>query len=98
MNKLIVKPTPAATLNPYNPKPVTPCGNRAIRKRTANIDTPQMPNCFPKNNPAAMPTGIEVANCSHPNPVSETPALRSEEHTSELSHSQNLVCRLLLEK
>src|SRR5688572_31621286 len=28
----------------------------------------------------------------------ETPAIRSEEHTSELQSQSNLVCRLLLEK
>src|SRR2546430_7304553 len=31
-------------------------------------------------------------------PRSVTPALRSEEHTSELQSQSNLVCRLLLEK
>src|SRR5690606_40848013 len=31
-------------------------------------------------------------------PVSRTPAFRSEEHTSELQSRENLVCRLLLEK
>src|SRR3989475_3082897 len=31
-------------------------------------------------------------------PSQEVPALRSEEHTSELQSQSNLVCRLLLEK
>src|SRR5256885_11617561 len=42
-----------------------------------------------------------VRKASEPTPVAnivETPAKRSEEHTSELQSPCNLVCRLLLEK
>src|SRR5688572_31383401 len=33
-----------------------------------------------------------------PSAISDTPTMRSEEHTSELQSQSNLVCRLLLEK
>src|SRR5690606_40979875 len=40
----------------------------------------------------AMPTAAETKFCT------ARPAVRSEEHTSELQSRENLVCRLLLEK
>src|SRR2546427_6724941 len=40
----------------------------------------------------------EGRDCRSHHPIPLPPALRSEEHTSELQSQSNLVCRLLLEK
>src|SRR6266567_7991540 len=44
------------------------------------------------------PDGGAAARARTADPHRHRPALRSEEHTSELQSQSNLVCRLLLEK
>src|SRR3989442_9956313 len=45
-----------------------------------------------------MRTAVRIVNAAGGGGASSTPALRSEEHTSELQSRPHLVCRLLLEK
>src|SRR2546423_9662812 len=53
-----------------------------------------------KTRRSARQTRPHCRSCRHPTPIAAPgrPAMRSEEHTSELQSLAYLVCRLLLEK
>src|SRR5690606_40995367 len=62
--------------------------------RSLNPVTPRAPHPCARR-PSVRPSASHRA-C--PKASAESPAPRSEEHTSELQSRENLVCRLLLEK
>src|SRR2546430_13708892 len=61
---------------------------RVIRSRSGKLVQPRL----------GVSSTTPVLVSSGPGDPMPTPAMRSEEHTSELQSQSNLVCRLLLEK
>src|SRR2546430_8628045 len=69
--------------------------NRIWRLFTRRKKSPQRAFRYKQVLPSSLPEGAAPEALTRP---VETPAARSEEHTSELQSQSNLVCRLLLEK
>src|ERR1039458_10413652 len=63
------------------------------------IRRPPRSTLFPTRRSSDLSSAATSARtCAHGTPEPPSPAMRSEEHTSELQSLRHLVCRLLLEK
>src|SRR5438477_6822567 len=86
----MIRRPPRSTLFPYT----TLFRSRIFKQKPCCYGQPGnswAPQAFPSL--ASWGVGLYLDEAAH-----ETPAARSEEHTSELQSHVNLVCRLLLEK
>src|SRR5438132_9011248 len=81
----MIRRPPRSTLFPYSTLFRSANRSESVAARfVCTIQQTHAPDCYP--NPSVML------------PLAHVPALRSEEHTSELQSHSDLVCRLLLEK
>src|SRR5688572_32093715 len=91
----MIRRPPRSTLFPYTTLFRSPRERLTIfAPRSLSQVTPRMMS------EVEPPVGPRTRACTSfaPYAAPRTPALRSEEHTSELQSQSNLVCRLLLEK
>src|SRR5256885_12967346 len=102
----MIRPPPRSTLFPYPTlfrSPIGPAPTRLPRIALPPA-TSRLPTQLSKirTRLGQWMGFVQPALYSRPSPTMQiaqtTPAMRSEEHTSELQSPCNLVCRLLLEK
>src|SRR3712207_7108759 len=87
---LMIRRPPRSTLFPYT----TLFRSRVSGRISLAPDLRGCAWCGPLRNPSRAKPAMELGAGAAP----RGPAVRSEEHTSELQSRQYLVCRLLLEK
>ena len=75
--RLMVNPIPHSAAVPYKLSQFISLGNFASPSLMHNQQIPNMPICFPKNNPNAIPIGTSWSTCSMPTPLIFIPALEN---------------------
>src|SRR2546423_6655012 len=95
----MIRRPPRSTLFPYT----TLFRSDFVRALTETPGRVPTTHLFHRGDPdqprqAVAPGGLAILDGSLPLHIPQDPALRSEEHTSELQSLAYLVCRLLLEK